>query len=289
LKTITVTINIDNVFLSGEDRHMSRRCKTAAFVAVILALGMVFILSSCSPPITTCEASASSEEEPLAGFEQYVQSLYETIELKKRGLDFDLFRYALIGYFNLKRRGALPKDGIISIIDFRKSCTDSRFYVIDLSRQKVLYLTLVAHGRHSGDIYARHFSNTPGSLKSSLGFFVTGDTYDGEYGYSLYLYGMDKGFNDKAKARGIVMHGAPYVTRSFLKAYGKIGRSQGCPALPAGPHINIINTIMGGTCLFQFYDDKMYLQKSVLLDVGEAASEFREEYAPFIQIKLSNR
>jgi hypothetical protein len=218
-----------------------------------------------------------------------VRSLYETIELKKRGLDFDLFRYALVGYFNLKKKDALSKEGIISIIDFRKSCNESRFYVIDLSRQKVLYQTLVAHGRKSGDIYARHFSNAPGSLKSSLGFFVTGDTYDGEYGYSLYLYGMDEGFNDQAKARGIVVHGAPYVTRSFLREYGKIGRSQGCPALPAGLHINIIDTIMGGTCLFQFYDDKMYLQKSVLLDVGEAASEFKEEYAPFIQIKLADR
>ncbi|MCJ7662920.1 MAG: murein L,D-transpeptidase catalytic domain family protein, partial [Desulfobacterales bacterium] len=106
---------------------------------------------------------------------------------------------------------------------------------------------------------------------------------------SLYLYGMDEGFNDKAKRRGIVVHGAHYVQRSFIKEYGKIGRSQGCPALPAGPHIHIINTIMGGTCLFQFYDDKMYVQKSALLDVAGAASQFREEYAPFIQIKLSDR
>jgi hypothetical protein len=268
---------------------MRGRCKISPFVAGILALGMVFILSSCSPPVPSCQAFASGAEEPGTSFEQYVQSLYETIELKKRGLDLDLFRYALIGYFNLKKKGAISKEGIISIIDFRKSCKDSRFYVIDLSRQKVLYRTLVAHGRHSGDIYARHFSNSAGSLKSSLGFFVTGDTYDGEYGYSLYLYGMDEGFNDKAKERGIVIHGAAYVTRSFLKAYGKIGRSQGCPALPAGPHINIIDTIMGGTCLFQFYDDTRYLQKSVLLDVEGAASEFKEEYAPFIQIKVSDR
>jgi hypothetical protein len=258
-------------------------------VAVILVLSVFFILSSCSPPVPTCQALESRTEEPLAIFEQYVQSLYETIGLKKRGLDFDLFRYAVIGYFNLKKKGALPKEEIISIIDFRKSCNESRFYVIDLSRQKVLYQTLVAHGRHSGDIYARHFSNTASSLKSSLGFFVTGDTYNGEYGYSLYLYGMDDGFNDKAKARGIVVHGAPYVTRSFIKEYGKIGRSQGCPALPVGLHISIINTIMGGTCLFQFYDDKMYLQKSVLLNVEEAAAQFKAEYSPFIQIKVSDR
>lgn len=280
---------IDNSLLSAEHGDMRRWGKTAACVVAILALSMVFILSSCSPPVPTCQAFAYGTEESLASFEQYVQSLYEVIGLKKRGLNFDLFRYALIGYFNLEKRNAIPKDGIISIIDFRKSCNENRFYVIDLSRQKVLYQTLVAHGRHSGDIYARHFSNKPGSLKSSLGFFVTGDTYDGEYGYSLYLYGMDEGFNDKAKTRGIVVHGAPYVTRAFIKQYGKIGRTQGCPALPAGPHITIINTIMGGTCLFQFYDDTTYLQKSVLLDVEEAAAQFREKYAPFVQIKLSNR
>jgi len=268
---------------------MCRRCKALSSVVALVAIGMVFILSSCTFPVSTCQASEFSNGEPAAAFEHYIQSLYETIELKKRGLDFYLFRYALIGYFNLKRKGAIQKEGIISIIDFRKSCNESRFYVIDLTRQKLLYHTLVAHGRHSGDIYARYFSNKPGSLKSSLGFFVTGDTYEGEYGHSLYLYGMDKGFNDRAKARGIVVHGAHYVNRSVIKEYGKVGRSQGCPALPAGPHIHIINTIMGGTCLFQFYDDKMYVQKSVLLDVAGAASQFREEYAPFVQIKLSDR
>jgi hypothetical protein len=253
---------------------MRRCCILLSTVVVILALGMVFILSFYSPPVPTCQATESGFEEPTVGLEQYIQ---------------DIFRYALIGYYNLKRQDAIAETGIITIIDFRKSCNENRFYVIDLARQKVLYQTLVAHGRHSGDIYTRYFSNKPGSLKSSLGFFVTGDTYNGEYGYSLYLYGMDQGFNDKAKERGIVIHGAPYVTRSFVKEYGKIGRTQGCPALPAGLHINIINTIMGGTCLFQFYDDKMYLQKSVLLSVEEAASQFKSEYSPFIQIKISDR
>jgi hypothetical protein len=268
---------------------MCRRCKVLSFVVTFIALGMVFILSSRTPSVPTCQATESSTGESAIGFEQYIQDLYETIGLKKKGLDVAIFRYTLIGYYNLKRQDAISRTGIITIVDFRKSCNESRFYVIDLIRQKVLYQTLVAHGRHSGDIYARYFSNKPGSLKSSLGFFVTGDTYNGEYGYSLYLYGMDQGFNDKAKARGIVIHGAPYVTRSFVKEYGKIGRSQGCPALPAGLHINIINTIMEGTCLFQFYDDKMYLQKSVLLSVEEAAAQFKAEYAPFIQIKISNR
>jgi hypothetical protein len=268
---------------------MQRRYRISSSVLASAVVGAIFILCLYTLLASTCRAAELGFEDPAAGFEQYVQSLYETIELKKRGLDFDLFRYALIGYFNLKSENALNREGIISIIDFRKSCNDRRFYVIDLVRQKLLYHTFVAHGRRSGDIYARHFSNRPGSLQSSLGFFVTGDSYDGEYGYSLYLYGMDKGFNDKAKARGIVVHGAYYVGTSAIKQYGKIGSSQGCPALPAGPHVAIIDTIRGGTCLFQFYDDKNYLAESPLLDLAAAVAQFKEEYTPLIQIKVSNR
>jgi hypothetical protein len=267
-------------------RRYGTLLSSAAFIFV---LGIFFSLFSCTLPVPTCQATESSSGDSVVAFQPYIQSLYEAIGLKKKGLDFGIFRYALIGYYNLKRRDAISRTGIITIVDFRKSSNESRFYVIDLIGQKVLYQTLVAHGKNSGDVYARHFSNAAGSLKSSLGFFVTGDSYNGEYGYSLYLYGMDGRFNDKAKARGIVVHGAPYVTRSFLKEYGKIGRSQGCPALPAGPHIHIIDTIKGGTCLFQFYDDKRYVQKSALLDSESAASEFREEYTPFIQVKISNR
>ena len=254
---------------------MKRRYVIASFVAALLILRMVLILS-----FYPYQKFESSIEGPASGFERYVQSLYESIELKKAGLDFDCFRYAIVGYFNLKRQGAIAKEGIISIIDYRKPCNDKRFYVINLREQTLLYHALVAHGRHSGDIYARHFSNTPRSLQSSLGFFVTGNTYDGEYGYSLYLYGMDEGFNDNARSRGIVVHGAYYVRDSFLAQYGKIGKSQGCPALPAGLHIDIIDTIMGGTCLFQFYNDSNYLKGSSLLDVGNAASQLKKEYSP---------
>jgi hypothetical protein len=268
---------------------MLRRCTTLSCLVVVLILSMVSIPSFSQGPRDTRQMLDSGDKESRASFEQYVQSLYEVIELKKRGLDFDLFRYALIGYFNLKSENALNREGIISIIDFRKPSNDRRFYVIDLARQKVLYHTFVAHGLHSGNMYARHFSNKPGSLQSSLGFFVTGDSYDGEYGYSLYLYGMDKGFNDKAKSRGIVVHGAYYVGSSAIKQHGKIGSSQGCPALPPGPHVAIIDTIKGGTCLFQFYDDKNYLAESPLLDLTGAVAQFKEEYSPFIQIKVSDR
>jgi len=271
-------------------RTMPRHLKIISTVSALLALVIVLIvLCPILISANTCQAFESSIEGPFARFEIQVRSLYGTIGLEKRGLDFAVFRYALIGYYNLKRRDAISKRGIISIIDYRKSCNEKRFYVIDLINKKVLYHTLVAHGRHSGEIYARYFSNEPGSLKSCLGFFVTGDIYDGDHGYSLYLYGKERRFNNKARARRIIVHGAYYVRRSFIKQNGRIGRSQGCPALPAGPHIDIIDTIVGGTCLFQFYDDKRYLEKSALLDGAEAAAQFEAEYSPFILIKVPDR
>jgi hypothetical protein len=269
-------------------RAMSVHRKIPFSLIAVFILSIVSILPLSQIPIHTCQAIESNNN-LYTNFEEYIQFLYETIGLKKRGLDFAVFRYALIGYFNLKRQNAIKKEGIISIIDYRKSCNDERFYVIDLINKKVLYHTLVAHGRHSGEIYATHFSNEPGSLKSSLGFFVTGDTYDGDHGYSLYLYGKEKGFNNKARERRIIVHGAYYVRKSFIEENGRIGRSQGCPALPAGPHIDIIDTIVGGTCLFQFYDDKRYLKKSALLDLAAAAAQFEAEYAPFVKIKVLNR
>jgi len=263
--------------------------KIISTVVALLALGIVLMVSPAHVPVNTCLAYESSIEGPSARFEVHVRFLYGTIGLQKVGLDLTCFRYALIGYYNLKRRDAIRKRGIISIVDYRKSCNEKRFYVIDLIKKKVLYRTLVAHGRHSGEIYARYFSNKPGSLKSSLGFFVTGDTYDGVHGYSLRLYGKEKGVNDKARARRIIVHGAYYVRKSFIEQNGRLGRSQGCPALPPGLHIDIIDTIVGGTCLFQFYDDKRYLEKSALLDAAEAASQFEAEYSPFILIKVPDR
>jgi len=274
---------VDNI------RTMRRHRKILSTVVVLLALGIVSLLCSVKLPVQTCQAYDVYIEEPIVVFEEHVRFLYEMIGLKNNGLDFDIFRYALIGYYNLKGNGAIKKRGIISIIDYRKSSNDERFYVIDLINKKVLYHTLVAHGRHSGDMYARYFSNEPGSLKSSLGFFVTGDTYEGEHGYSLYLYGKERGINDKARERRIIVHGAYYARSSFIEQYGRLGRSQGCPALPAGVHIDIIDTIVGGTCLFQFYNDSKYLQRSSLLNIGKAAAQLAEEYSPFIQIKVPDR
>ena len=126
----------------------------------------------------------------------------------------------------------------------------------------------VAHGKYSGEEYANSFSNQPSSLKSSLGFYTTGDDYQGAHGLALKLIGLERGFNDLAEARDIVMHGAEYVTEQFINQYGRLGKSWGCPAVPAALHEQIIHTIRSGSCLFIYYPDARYLATSSFASIA---------------------
>ena len=135
-------------------------------------------------------------------------------------------------------------------------------YVIDLDSKSLLFHSLVAHGQKTGGNKAYHFSNKSESHKSSLGFFKTAETYSGKHGYSLRLDGLEKGINDHARTRAIVIHGADYVSQKFIQKYGRLGRSWGCPALPVEVSKKIIETISGGTCLFVFGKDSKYKTKS---------------------------
>ena len=154
----------------------------------------------------------------------------------------------------------------MTLIDFSKTSVEPRLFILDLSKKQFLYQTLVAHGKNSGLKTAQKFSNVEGSHQSSLGFFITGDTYIGKHGYSLKLLGLEAGFNDRAEQRSIVMHGANYATQNFIKKYGRLGRSWGCPSVP--PHLSkdIINTIKEGSVLFIYSENKEYLQNSVFLN-----------------------
>ena len=109
---------------------------------------------------------------------------------------------------------------------------------------------------------ATHFSNDTHSYQSSLGFYITGQTYSGHHGYSLRLQGMEKGINDKAFSRGIVMHAARYVNEKAVNGKGCVGRSEGCPAIPVNIHRAVIEAIKDGTCLFLYGSDKKYLSSS---------------------------
>jgi len=178
-------------------------------------------------------------------------------------LSFDAFRLAMIGMGKIKE---LPNKKIITIIDFSKPSTQERFFVIDLQNKRVLYKSLVAHGKNSGENIANSYSNDSESLKSSLGFFLTAETYSGKHGYSLKLDGLEPGINDNARQRAIVIHGADYVSASYAKQNGRLGRSWGCPALPIDSSKEIIDQISEGSCLFIYGTDKEYLKASKILN-----------------------
>ncbi|PWT94994.1 MAG: hypothetical protein C5B52_18850 [Bacteroidetes bacterium] len=196
----------------------------------------------------------------------YVSQIYDSIQLNKFGLEKRVLELAMKGFDKLMKRGLLSADSILSIADFSKSSREKRFYVIDLKNYTLLFNTRVAHGRNSGMDYAKWFSNNPSSNKSSLGFYVTQNTYNGDNGFSLRLQGIERGINDKALRRNIVVHGADYAEEDFINARGHLGRSFGCPALPMNEHKEIIDAIKDGTCLFIYSPDKRYLKYSKLLN-----------------------
>ena len=150
----------------------------------------------------------------------------------------------------------------LAVIDYSLPSTEPRLWVFDLRQRKLLYRELVAHGRNTGENYARDFSNTEGSLKSSLGLFRTLDTYHGSNGYSLRMDGLEEGFNDRALDRAIVMHGAPYVNEDLARKQGRVGRSWGCPAVRAGIARRMIDALKGGQFVFSYYPDPHWLASS---------------------------
>ena len=153
----------------------------------------------------------------------------------------------------------------LTVIDYSRPSTEQRLWVFNLRTRALLYRELVAHGQGSGDNMATRFSNEPDTHRSSLGLFVTGDTYVGENGYSLRLTGLDEGWNDRARERAIVIHGAPYVSADFVRAHGRIGRSWGCPALREGIAREVIDRVKGGGLLFVYYPDQDWLDSSKYL------------------------
>jgi hypothetical protein len=192
------------------------------------------------------------------------EALYKSIAFESgHELNEEVFLKALTGFENLKKAGLLNQDShLLTICDFSMSSNTNRLWVIDTQEKKVLFNSLVAHGKNTGEEFATNFSNSESSLQSSMGFYITDATYNGDNGYSLRLLGMDKGFNDAAYKRAIVMHGANYVSEEFATIHKRIGRSWGCPAIPRDLTAPIINTIKGRNCLFIYYPDQNYLSSS---------------------------
>lgn len=178
----------------------------------------------------------------------------------------EMLAMGIKGYLKLQDEGRLPKGKPLTVIDFTLPSTEKRMWVIDMEEGKFLHQGVVAHGRNSGELLAERFSNVSSSYMSSLGFYLTGETYEGKHGYSLRLDGLEQGFNDKARERAIVIHGADYAREQFIKQTGRLGRSLGCPALPQELAKEVIDLIKNQSLLFIFGKDSNYLSKSRLLN-----------------------
>lgn len=189
-----------------------------------------------------------------------------------------LLQTALAGYDLLLKEESLQRRDIITIIDFSLPSDQKRLLVLDLIQGKVLFHTLVSHGRNSGELMAERFSNTPGSNISSPGFYATAETYHGKHGLSLNLDGLEEGINDNARTRRIVMHGADYVSDEYINKYGRLGRSFGCPAVPQELSKEIILTIQGGSCLFIHVSKPSYLSNSQI--INKITSDLKDSLSP---------
>lgn len=189
--------------------------------------------------------------------ESRIEVAYKNLHSDKFELPkLESFAEALKGYYSFKQKGVIKKE-ILTLIDFSLSANSKRLWVIDLTTGDVLFHSLVAHGRNTGQEFASNFSNASESYKSSLGFYSTGEIYNGKHGMSLRLDGLEKGVNDNARSRGVVMHAADYVSNSFIKNNHRLGRSQGCPAVPVELSREIINAIKDKSCFFIYHPSRV--------------------------------
>lgn len=181
------------------------------------------------------------------------ESLYNELDSKSFSMpNFDCFSTAIDGFYRLKEKGFFQKN-ILTIIDFSLSSNSKRLWIIDLDKNEIILNTLVAHGRNTGDEFANFFSNKAESYQSSLGFYETGEIYNGKHGLSLKLDGLQKGLNDNARERAVVVHGADYVSEKFIQGNKRLGRSLGCPAVPVEYNDTIIKLIKDKSCLFIYH------------------------------------
>ncbi|MCP4120393.1 MAG: murein L,D-transpeptidase catalytic domain family protein [Bacteroidetes bacterium] len=193
-------------------------------------------------------------------------NIFETSGFSSTPISEKAFRYAMQGYYSLLEQNKITSDSKLTIIDFTLPSNMERMAVYEVSNNQLLLTSLVAHGRNSGNIMATQFSNIPQSYQSSLGFYLTAETYIGKHGYSLRLDGLEHGVNDKARDRAVVIHGADYATSAFIEKHGRLGRSYGCPSLPPSESTAIIDQIKDDQVLFIYAEDEAYLSNSGLLN-----------------------
>lgn len=190
-----------------------------------------------------------------------INTEFEHLSKKAPTLNKKVLKIALNAYQKASNNGNVKKP-ILTIIDYSLPSSKQRMWVFDIKKERLLFNTHVAHGKNSGMTVPNHFSNKSSSKETSLGTYVTRDTYFGSKGYSLNLVGLEKGINDNAYDRRVVLHGAWYVEPSFIKKSGRAGRSWGCPSVAKSMAKPIINTLKNGSVIFAYYPDKNYLSHS---------------------------
>ena len=213
---------------------------------------------------TVLPVPAPVEVEPAAA-KMNIGSAIDTSRAIEAGVSAAVLELALAASACAVSSGDIEAPPTLTLIDYSRPSVEPRLWVFDLATGDLLFKELVAHGKNTGDNLAKHFSNQMDSRQTSIGLFVTGDTYVGSNGYSLRLDGLDVGFNDRARDRAIVMHGAPYVNEQLAATQGRIGRSWGCPALRTAIAAKVIDTIRSGGVVFSYYPDQEWLQTSKFL------------------------
>lgn len=240
-------------------------------IAVFLTITLMFSsrAGSNSSEIVPAEnevalvAEAETAEETG---EETVDQLYKMFSLNNASMpSLVSFTNGITGYNKLVSEGKI-KNELLTIVDFSLPSSEKRMWILDMKNQKVLFNTVVAHGKNTGLDMATDFSNTENSFQSSLGFYVTAETYYGKNGLSLFIDGQEKGFNSNARQRYVVVHGADYANPEFVEKNGRLGRSLGCPAVPTALAKEIINTIKGNSALFIYHPNEDYAKKSTYLN-----------------------
>jgi hypothetical protein len=222
-------------------------------IATLLLSSLSFLTTSADP-VKVVSAKATVTMADSARF----NVLYDALGLEGLALSKEAYHKAVLGFLNLQMAGEIRNSDVLSIVDFSLPSNQKRLFVIDMLNGRLLFNTYVAHGRNSGKEMATRFSNRTNSYMSSLGFYLTGESFIGSHGYSLQLQGLEHGWNDHAYTRRIIMHSADYVSEEHLQQWGFLGRSEGCPAIPEALKEPIINEIKGGSCLFLYAPDKRY-------------------------------
>jgi hypothetical protein len=205
--------------------------------------------------------------EVKSSFEATAAGLYNEFVVNNSSMPgLSVFEKAISGYMKLEESGKVANP-LLTVIDFNLSSTKKRMWILNMDTKEVLFNTFVAHGKNTGVEFAKNFSNKENSHQSSLGFYVTGETYYGKNGLSLFIDGMEKGFNSNARKRYVVIHGADYAEPEFIQRIGRLGRSYGCPAVPNKIAKELINKIKGKSVVYIHKNDENYIEKSTYLNV----------------------